>query len=125
VPESLPEELAAAEQLGVRPIEPSDPSFRELVNEGQIKWAVTEEGQLRVIPHTVQNTEISHTVLTGGRPVLAAGEANIATGGKQTIGLEITPRSGHYNQGNDEAANAGVVELGRAAFRRFGIEFPD
>jgi RHS repeat-associated protein len=123
LPGTLGEELATARRLGVRPVQPTDPGFSQVANAGRIKWVITETGELRVIPHTVGRTEISHTVLTGGRPVLAAGEADIAVGGGRAVGLDISPRSGHFLQGADAATNARVLELGREAFRRFGIQF--
>jgi hypothetical protein len=124
VPETLPEELATAEELGVKPVSPSDPEFADIANAGKVKWAITEQGELKVIPHTVDGVEISHAVITQGDPVLAAGEADIASAGGKPVGLEITPQSGHFMQGNDESTNAGVLELGRGAFKKFGIEFP-
>jgi len=124
MPDNLPAELAEAERLGVRPLQPSDRGFETVANSGRVKWAITEQGELRVIPHTVEGIEISHAVLTEGGPVLAAGEADVAVIGELKVGTEITPRSGHFLQGADSGTNASVLELGRAAFRRFGIEFP-
>jgi len=124
-PETLPQEQELAQRLGVRPTEPSDPGFNEVANSGSIKWAVTEEGQLLTIPHTVEGQEISHAVITGGKPVIAAGEANVAVSGRIRFGTEITTRSGHFLHGADEGTNASVLEIGRTAFRKFGIEFPN
>jgi RHS repeat-associated protein len=127
-PETLEAELADAEALGVRPVEPTDPDFAKVVNQGRVKWAVTEDGKLVVVPHTVEGTEISHAVLTQGKPVIAAGEADISSTGANTsnssMGIDITPDSGHYMYGNDDATNAKVLEIGRAAFAVFGINFP-
>lgn len=128
-PETLEAELQDAEALGVRPVKPTDPEFADVVNSGRVKWAINEQGELVVLPHTVEGTEISHSVLTGGRPVIAAGEAEIASSGTSVSsgtahGLEITPQSGHFNYGNDAATNESVLALGRAAFAKFGITFP-
>ncbi len=123
-PELLPQELDLARQLGVKPIKPSDPGFEEIANSGRIKWAVTEEGELLTVPHTVEGQEISHAVITGGKPAIAAGEADIVVGGGVRFGTEITPRSGHFLYGSDEATNTSILELGKAFFRRFGVEFP-
>ena len=59
-----------------------------------------------------------HTVLTGGRPVLAAGEAEIATGGGRRLGIEITNYSGHY------LPSGASLQIGRSAFEVAGIVFP-
>ncbi|BBA35537.1 conserved uncharacterized protein [Methylocaldum marinum] len=76
------------------------------------------------MPHSVQGEEISHAVLTGGRPVHAAGEADIVFGGGLSYGVEITPRSGHFHNGADPRTNAKIIEIGREAFHRYGITFP-
>jgi hypothetical protein len=126
-PNQLPllvaEELETAKRLGVRPITPSDPAFERIVNEGRIKWAITEDGELRIIPHTVSKKEISHAVLTDGRPVRAAGEAEIAIVGGTKVGAEITSRSGHFLEGATTETNERVLKLGKDAFSRFGIVF--
>ena len=124
LPDTLSGELATAQKLGVKPMRPNEAGFEDLANTGRIKWAITEEGELLVIPHTVQTTEISHAVLTGGSPVLAAGEADIAIKGKNAIGIEITTRSGHFLKGTDAATNESLLGLGKQAFKEFGIEFP-
>ncbi|KYC35940.1 toxin [Scytonema hofmannii PCC 7110] len=122
--ELLAQELEVAQSLGVRPVRPSDPGFEEIANSGRIKWAVSEEGELLTVPHTVEGQEISHAVITSGKPVLAAGEADIAVGGGVRFGTEITPRSGHFLYGVDEATNTSILEIGRTFFKKFGIEFP-
>jgi hypothetical protein len=66
----------------------------------------------------VGGDEISHAVLTGGRPVLAAGEADIAGVPGQYFGTEITNWSGHFLPSEESLA------IGRAAFAEAGIEFP-
>nr|WP_225412188.1 hypothetical protein [Stigmatella hybrida] len=124
VPERFASELARAKKLGVRPVNPSDPDFLRYVNEGTVKWAVTQEGELLIIPRTWRGMEIAHSVASGGRPVLAAGEAEIAIQGSTRFGTEITSHSGHYLNGASRAVNDRVVEIGRQAFARFGITFP-
>ena len=124
LPQQLSQELQVAQRLKVRPIKPTDPGFDEIANSGRIKWAVSEEGELLTIPHTVAGEEISHAVITGGRPVIAAGEADIAVAGGVRFGTEITPRSGHFLYGADEATNASVLDIGRRFFKQFGVEFP-
>jgi hypothetical protein len=124
VPQDLAEELALAEQIGVRPVSPSAPDFLRYANEERIKWVVTQEGQLQIIPETWHGIEIMHSVASGGRPVLAAGEANIAVQGSMRWGIKITPHSGHYLRGASKAVNDAVLAIGRQAFARFGITFP-
>jgi hypothetical protein len=124
VPEQLPSELTAAQRLGVRPVNPSHPDFLRYANGERLKWVVTPEGELLIVPHTWRGTEIMHSVASGGRPVLAAGEAEIAIHGTTRFGIRITPHSGHYLNGASKAVNEKVLEIGRQAFTRFGITFP-
>lgn len=123
-PTSLAGELERAQQLGVRPVTVETREFLKYAKEGPIKWVVTPNGELKVVPHTWRGLEISHAVASGGEPVLAAGEADIAVQGRTAIGLEITPRSGHYLFGATEAGLAEALSIGRQAFARFGITFP-
>lgn len=124
LPEQLSSELELARRMGVRPASVDSAEFASYAGEGRIKWVITSEGELRIVPHTWQGTEISHAVAGGGRPVLAAGEAEIVSQGSTRFGIELTPRSGHYLNGASRALNEMVVELGRQAFARFGITFP-
>ncbi|NTX60648.1 hypothetical protein HUA74_08245 [Myxococcus sp. CA051A] len=123
-PHLLPAELETARKLGVRPVNVTDTDFLRYVTEGRIKWVVTQEGTLQIVPHTWRRTEISHAVASGGRPVLAAGEADIAVHGVTRIGIEITPQSGHFLYGTSEAVSARALEIGRRAFSQTGIVFP-
>lgn len=121
-PETLQAELEEAEELGVEPMEPTGENFAQIANEGPIKWAVTENG-LRVVPKVVEGVEISHAVISGGAPVLAAGEASVAVSGSTSLGLWITGHSGHFLFGATAAQTAAAVATGRAAFEAFGIFF--
>ncbi len=118
LPDRLAGELEEAQRLGIKPLKFGEPGFDEVVNAGRVKWAVTETGELVVIPHTTRATEIAHAVLTGGGPVLAAGEAEIAVAEGCYFGIEITNRSGHF------MPSTSSLEIGRAAFRAHGIIFP-
>ena len=89
-------ELELAHRLGVRPLSMDSPQFARYASEERVKWVITEDGHLRIVPETWSTLEIAHTVASGGRPVLAAGEAEIAIHGTTYIGVRITPRSGHY-----------------------------
>ncbi|MDC0713099.1 hypothetical protein POL68_31845 [Stigmatella sp. ncwal1] len=123
-PQLLSVELETAQKVGVRPARVTDPEFLRYVNEGRIKWVVTHDGTLQVIPHTWRRTEISHAVASGGRPVLAAGEADVAIHGASRMGIELTPHSGHFLYGASEAMSTRALEIGRQAFARAGILFP-
>ncbi len=123
LPELLPAELAQAARLGVTPIEAGAPGFEALVNSGTVKFAVLEDGSLVVAPKFVDGVEISHAVLSGGRPVLAAGEADIAAAGGSYFGTNIVPHSGHFLNGATVAQSAAVEAIARQAFARIGITF--
>jgi hypothetical protein len=119
LPKSLAEELRTAERLGVKPIAPDGTqAFDNLINTGEkLKWAVLEDGTLVVVPKYVQGVEISHSVLSRGAAVRAAGEAEIAGAGGRYYGLSINNHSGHFRP------SAESLEIGRELFRRYGIEF--
>ncbi|WP_153009496.1 hypothetical protein [Mastigocoleus testarum] len=112
----LDEELKLADKLGVKPVKVGDAEFDQVVNQGDIKWAVTENGDLVVIPKIVAQEEISHSVLTRGKPVLAAGEAQIVAGNGEYYMLEISNASGHF------LPSADSLEIGKKAFMENGID---
>lgn len=119
LPERLQGELDLALRLGVKPLKIGEPGFDTVVNQGTIKWAVTTNGELVIIPYLVGSTEINHTVSTDGKPVLAAGEAEIAGGEGQYFMISISNRSGHYQP------SAGSLNIGIEAFRERGIDPTD
>lgn len=115
---NLQSELDRADALGVKPVSPGQPGFEDALNSGRIKWVVDTDGNLIVMPHTVDGAgEIPHSVLTRGQPVLAAGEADVAGAGGQYFGLEISNNSGHYLPCNCS------LDVGINAFSNAGIEF--
>lgn len=116
MPQSLEDELAQAERLGVTPMRPGDPGFEELVNSGRVKWAVNEQGELLFIPHTVDGEEIAHSVLTGGQPVMAAGEAEIVAAGETMIATDVNRHSGHFQP------SEGSLDTGVTAMQSHGID---
>lgn len=116
LPERLKGELDLALTLGVKPLKIREPGFDAVVNEGTIKWAVTTDGELVIIPYIVGSMEISHTVLTAGKPVLAVGEAEIAGCEGQYFMISISNRSGHYQPSADS------LNIGMEAFRERGID---
>jgi pretoxin HINT domain-containing protein len=88
--------------------------------EGYFKWAITMDGDLKVMPAFAGGgssgwpaTEIAHTVLAGlDGQLRAAGTGHI----DDLFGVEINNSSGHFEPG-DEA-----VDLGRAAFEKAGLD---
>jgi hypothetical protein len=115
---NLEAELALADQLGVRPLSVGTAAFDAAIASGTVKWAVRMDGSLVVIPKFVNGKEISHTVLTRGDPVLAAGEAEIAgSSADGYIGLDINYHSGHFQP------SAESLQIGKDAFALAGIVF--
>lgn len=131
MPDTLASELATAADLGVSPVRVGPTAeFQAVLDRldtaglaGHVKWAVLEDGTLVVVPHEVSQIEISHAVLSGGQPVVAAGEANIA-GSLETgyFGLDINSRSGHFVGGNTAIWDT-VEKIDRDAFGKVGIHF--
>jgi hypothetical protein len=108
-----------AKRLGVSPTTVGTPAFDEAITAGTVKWAVLEDGTLVVQPKFVDGVEISHSVLSRGAPVRAAGEADIAgsaDGGY--FGLDINDRSGHFFQSGWD-----VLQIGKDAFNAAGVHF--
>ena len=120
LPERLVDELELAQKLGITPVQVGEAGFDKVINEGdgQVKWVVTIDGKLRVIPKFVDNQELAHSVIANGSDVIAAGEAYIAGANGEYIGLEITNHSGHY------APSKASLSIRRANFESYGIIFP-
>ncbi|QNP70110.1 hypothetical protein IAG44_12050 [Streptomyces roseirectus] len=127
MPATLSEELSLAERLGVRPAKPGSADWERYIDfDGEpVKWAVLEDGQLLIMPKTVNGRELSHPVLSGGGPVRAAGEAEIAGGGGQYFGLRIDSHTGHYFVEGDPfwAPGGGAEHVGKEAFAAAGVLF--
>jgi hypothetical protein len=117
LPHLLERELKEAKQLGVKPLKVGEPSFDKTIDGEKIKWAVSPDGELRVVRAVVGKVEIKHSVLFNGKPVIAAGEAEIAGKGGNYLGLRLSNDSGHYLPSADSLA------IGREAFLRAGIKF--
>ena len=111
-------ELSIADDLGVKPLKVGDEAFDALINSDHpIKWAINEEGQLLFIPSEVAGREIYHTALTRGKPVLAAGEANIvALGDGKYIVTHLTNKSGHFQP------KPSSLKLAKRAFNQNGLK---
>jgi RHS repeat-associated protein len=119
MPEKLERELGLARRLGVSPSVPGTAAFDAAINSGTVKWAVLPNDELRVVPKFAGGEEISHSVLSGGGPVRAAGEADIV-GSADTgyMGLDINNHSGHF------MPSSASRQTGIDSFARFGINFP-
>jgi hypothetical protein len=124
LPDDLSVELDRAASVGVRPITAQDSNFDQILNDGRIKFVILESGTLIIAPHSVGGVEISHAVLSGGKAVIAAGEADIAGASGSYIGIGIMPHSGHYLNGASPAASKEVDIIARQAFSELGITFP-
>jgi hypothetical protein len=115
MPETLQEEIIRANANGVKPLSVGDANFDAVINAGTIKWAVSKNGELKIVPKIVNKKEISHAVIFQGDSVAAAGEADIAgTQGKYIL-LDISNESGHYMPSADS------LEIGIRAFAKAGI----
>ncbi len=102
--------------MGIIPLKVGDPKFDPIINQGTIKWAVTIDGELFVMPKFMGGEEIPHTVLTQGQPVLAAGEAELVGEIGEYILLEINNYSGHFQ------TKPQSLEIAKKAFRERGID---
>ena len=118
MPGTLDAELRLAERLGVRVAKPGAQAFDAAISGGTVKWAVLQNGDVVVLPKFVKGKEISHSVLSGGSPVRAAGEADIAgSSSSGYFGLDINNHSGHFRP------SSGSLDVGKKAFERAGIKF--
>jgi len=121
MPGTLEKELADAERLGASPTTVGSAKFDAAINsgDGRIKWAVLEDGSLAVMPKFVNGVEISHSVLSRGAPVRAAGEADIAGSARDRyFGIDINDHSGHFFQ-----PRWNVTQIGKDAFAAAGVHF--
>ncbi|MCP3170207.1 RHS repeat-associated core domain-containing protein [Myxococcus qinghaiensis] len=118
MPERLAGEIADAMSVKAPIMEVGARGFKALVDSGErLKFVVLESGQLIVAPHTYLGVEIKHAVLSGGRAVLTAGEAQIARDGRTYFGISINNQSGHFMPTTESLAYA------REAFAKIGITF--
>lgn len=124
LPERLADEMADANRLGVKPMAVSDKGFAGIVaNDGHLKYAVTEDGRLLFIPKVVDGVEIKHAVITGGKPVLTAGEVQIAADGKGGfIAFDLDQNSGHFLNAATKLENQVVKAVAEAAFKNNNIK---
>jgi hypothetical protein len=119
LPERLPSELAIAARHGISPFKVGSQAFRRVIDDGEtLKWAVTREGELLMVPKYVNGDEISHAVITGGKNVVAAGEAQVASGGGKYFLLEITNHSGHFQP------SSASLSIGKTAFKNANVIVP-
>jgi len=110
-------EIARAESVGAKIVEAGSKGFDAAINQGTVKFVVTQDGKLLISPHTVNGVEISHAVLSGGQDVLAAGQANIAGANGVYYGLDISNYSGHF------MPDAASLDIAKNAFAAVGVTF--
>jgi hypothetical protein len=126
LPDKLADELATAKSKGITPLKVGDPGFDDAINQGTVKYVVTDSGEVLVMPKYAEDgTEISHAVLSGGKPVASAGEAEImgnATDGY--FGTGVLPHSGHFMNGATEEQSNAALQTATDAFAKDGITFP-
>ncbi len=114
----LDQEIRIAESLGAKPISPTDKeAFENAVNQGTIKFVVTQNGELLITPKHIQGIEISHAILSRGANVLTAGEADIAISGGARYGLDISEHSGHFKPSKES------LSIAKQLFKKYGITF--
>ncbi len=122
-PENMPIDEGDAIFFGVTPAAPGTAAFGRAIAtapNGVIKWSVTKGLGLRIMPsETADTIDLYHSVLSGGDPVLAAGEAQIVKWEGRYYGRYITYHSGHF-QPEEES-----LDIGINAFRDAGIEFDE
>lgn len=123
VPENLSNEIATAQRLNVKPTTIGTAEFDKVVNGGAMKYVVLENGSLILAPMEVKGVEISHAVLSGGKPVLSAGVVDIAGSKGTYLGASINAQSGHFLNGSTRAQTDEFEAIARKAFERFGVKF--
>jgi hypothetical protein len=104
VPEAqLQAEVALGVQRGVKPTVVTGPqSLAPFADEGEaLIWVRMRNGEIRVHPETIRvdgvPQRVLHTQLSGGEPVLAAGQINGVRQSRGAISVtEMTPNSGHH-----------------------------
>jgi len=82
-----------------------------------ILWGVLQDGRLVITPAEAGDTDIVHSVLSGGEPVLSAGTANIIPTATGYQGILIDDVSGHFQPPGI------LLRIGEEEFARFGISF--
>lgn len=105
-----------ARDLGIVPIAVSDKQFDIIISQGRVKWAINLNHDLRFVPEFAYGQEIYHTVLVQGKPVLAAGLADIVGIEGNYLLLSISNYSGHYQP------KSVSLELAKVAFKQAGID---
>ncbi len=116
--EEYPRELAEAQAQGIVPVSADSEEFEILASVGSpIKWVVTTDGHLLIIPKEFGSSEVTHAVAASGGSVIAAGEASIYESGGVIEGLYINRWSGHYEP------SAESLDIGVSKFGEYGITF--
>ncbi len=115
-PNELAEELKWVDEAGIKPAEAGTQEFWDILRDNPVvKWAVTEDGNLKIVPYKINigriAKEIPHTAITRGKDAWGAGEASMPGGvGK----LLFNKQSGHYTPAN--------YSPGEIAFKATGLK---
>ncbi|WP_343959613.1 trypsin-like peptidase domain-containing protein [Pseudonocardia alaniniphila] len=92
----------------------------------EVKGVVDLGGRIWIVPATLpdpggQDPEFSHAVAAAGHDVQLAFTAWLALDQGRVVVERVTAHSGHYNAGNTDAQNEGIVEALHHAFALYGI----
>jgi len=118
MPENLKDEILLAQKIGVEPQRMSDYLQSPHPDALPLKFVVTEKGELIVAPTVyIGDKTISHAVLSGGRPVYAAGEVEIGVFNDYRYGLKLSNHTGHYKVPSES------LDIAQTAFQRYGFDF--
>lgn len=118
-PERLAAEIEAAARRRVRPVRLWERGAEQAMASGEIKWVVTEAGELLVMPLLAGGEEIMHPVMVAGAPVRAAGRARLVGQGRTYQVLSFNNKSLHY------LPDPECLAVGIEAFARAGVPVPD
>ncbi|WNV89007.1 polymorphic toxin-type HINT domain-containing protein [Umezawaea sp. Da 62-37] len=117
-PDDLGLEMMEADFAGVSPIIAGSSNFSQAASEGgNFLWTVGEAGNLNMVRSA---PGIHHTVASGGKPVIGAGQVTFRNGGAITSFDNFT---GHYTPPCVQCAAAFIAQ-GVDAFAGVGIRVP-
>ena len=113
LPHLLEHELQDAARRRLVPVHEADRAgLAQLSERGTLKWVLGDAGLV------FGDERLFHPVLFGGRPVLAAGEVDLAVVDKAFYVINVTNHSGHFKP------PPGTLALAEAAFRKAGFTVP-
>lgn len=114
LPHELPQELREAQRMKVAPVAAADAAQLARLAQSTVKWVMTADGGVFFGPVTVK-----HSVLSQGRPVLSAGEAELVPMGRGTFFVaSFNNHSGHFKP------TPRSTQLAEAALKKLGFTVP-